>query len=185
MTLLYIQRHIDPEAQSITVEPRMVVIHWTGTPDLESAFRIFDEERAPRERWLLYQAGAVNVSAHFLIDRDGSIYRLMPETILARHCIGLNHLAIGIENVGGPESPLTAGQLAANAALVRDLKRRFPQIETLIGHHEHNQLRTSSLFREREPGYRTEKIDPGENFMRALRVRLKDLGLSDARSRTR
>ncbi len=36
-----------------------------------------------------------------MVDRDGTRYRLMPETYMARHVIGLNYYSIGIENVGG------------------------------------------------------------------------------------
>ena len=50
------------------------------------------------------------------MDRDGAVYRLMPETWMARHTIGLNRVAIGIENVGGPRWPLTPEQLRADAA---------------------------------------------------------------------
>jgi len=44
----------------------------------------------------------------------------MPETWMARHAIGFNHVAIGIENVGdGARWPLTDAQADADAALVR------------------------------------------------------------------
>ena len=78
------------------------------TVPFESAWKTFDRETLGPDRPELGKADEVNVSAHFLVDRDGTIYRLMPETRLARHVIGLNWCAIGIENVGGPESPLTA-----------------------------------------------------------------------------
>ena len=43
---------------------------------------------------------------------------------MARHCIGLNHVAIGIENVGdGEKLPLTPAQVQADAALVRATAR--------------------------------------------------------------
>src|SRR6185295_6757423 len=96
----------------------------------------FDNTRIEAERKELAKAGLVNVSSHYLVDRDGTIYRLQPETRFARHCIGLNHIAIGIENVGDEAKfPLTDAQVTADAALVRDLATRFP-ITHLLGHYE-------------------------------------------------
>ena len=40
------------------------------------------------------------VCSHFVIDRDGTIYRLVPTSIMCRHTVGLNWTAIGIEHVG-------------------------------------------------------------------------------------
>ena len=117
------------------------------------------------------------VSAHYLIDRDGTIYHLMPDTIMARHTIGLNHCAIGIENVGGtPQTPLTEAQFKSNAWLVRQLSGRYP-IEYLIGHYEYTAFEGHPLWMEKDTGYRTEKTDPGPEFMRKIRRSLKDLSL--------
>ena len=91
------------------------------------------------------------MSSHFLVDRDGTIYRLQPETRLARHCIGLNHIAIGIENVGDEHKhPLTDAQVDADAALVRDLAARFP-ITHLLGHYEVMKFRADPLLRRARP----------------------------------
>ena len=35
-----------------------------------------------------------------MIDKDGTIYQLVPITIMCRHTVGLNYTAIGIEHVG-------------------------------------------------------------------------------------
>ena len=40
------------------------------------------------------------ICSHFVIDRDGTIYRLVTPTIMCRHTVGLNYTAIGIEHVG-------------------------------------------------------------------------------------
>ncbi len=177
LTLDYRRAHQDPAARDITITPKVIVIHHTAFDTLAASFAYFDRTRIEAGRRQIAKAGAVNVSAHFLVDRDGTIYRLMPETWMARHCIGLNHVAIGIENVGGNEkSPLTDAQLAADARLVRSLVARFP-ITHLIGHHEYRHLEKHPYFVERDPAYRTRKIDPGAAFMRALRARLSDLTL--------
>jgi len=76
------------------------------------------------------------VSSQFLIDRDGTIFRLLPDRTFARHTIGLNYLAIGIEKRWCADAPLTKAQLKANEELIRYLKRKYP-IDYVIGHHEY------------------------------------------------
>lgn len=178
--LEYRRHHEDPEATDLRIEPRVVVVHHTAVDTLEGSFRAFERPFLAAGRKRLERAGRVNVSTHFLVDRTGRIFRLMPETRMARHTIGLNHVAIGIENVGGTaRSPLTRAQLLANAALVRWLRARHP-ITHLIGHHEYRRMESHPYWRERDPTYRTVKQDPGEDFMRGLRAELGDSGLSPA-----
>jgi N-acetyl-anhydromuramyl-L-alanine amidase AmpD len=103
----------------------------------------------------------------------------MPETWMARHVIGLNHVSIGIENVGGARDrdDLTHDQLKANEYIVRYLKEKYPSIEYLIGHYEYTLFDHHPLWKERDSTYRTEKTDPGVRFMTLLRERVSDLGL--------
>lgn len=170
------QHYGEPASHQIT--PRAIVLHWTGGSTVESAWSTFAPTRAASARPDLAAQGEVNVSAHFLVGRDGIIYRLMSETTMARHCIGLNAVAIGVENVGdGAANPLTEAQIEANAALVRDLVGRYPTITHLLGHLEYRAMEGHPYFRERDPGYRTGKADPGAPFMAAVRARVADLGL--------
>nr|WP_293273194.1 peptidoglycan recognition family protein [Nannocystis sp.] len=156
-----------------------MVLHFTGGGSLDGTWRYFDRPSVERGRTIIAKAGDLNVSAHFLVDRDGTIVRLMPETWMARHVVGLNHLAIGVENVGdNGRFPLTAAQRAANVALVRHLVARFPGITHLIGHHEYLAFEAHPYFQEREPDYRTRKGDPGPAFMQAVRAELQDLPLA-------
>ena len=180
-TLDYVrERYADPQADSVRFVPRMVVVHWTAIPTLRETWDAFAPETLDGERPDIAKAGRVNVSSQFLIDRDGAIYQLLPETVIARHVIGLNRAAIGIENVGGPEAPLTEAQLRANAALVAHLAAKYPTIRYLIGHLEYTAWEGSTLWEERDPGYRTEKTDPGVDFLARLRARLAPLGLLTA-----
>jgi N-acetyl-anhydromuramyl-L-alanine amidase AmpD len=177
LTLDYRKRHSDPDAKDLTIEPHVIVLHYTGGDSAAATRAYFDNVRIEAARKDLARAGAVNVSAHFLVDRDGTIYRLQPETRFARHCIGLNHIAIGIENVGdGDKHPLTDAQVAADAALVRDLAGRYP-ITHLFGHYEVMKLRGTPLYVERDARYHNDKPDPGERFMAAVRARVADLDL--------
>ncbi|MEA2091363.1 MAG: peptidoglycan recognition family protein, partial [Campylobacterota bacterium] len=132
------------------------------------------------DRGDIASAGALNVSAHFLVARDGKITQLMPDNWMARHVIGLNYSTIGIENVGGENNAkedLTQAQVIANIKLVRYLKAKYPRIEYLIGHHEYRDMENNPLWLELDAGYRTVKADPGEKFMKSVRKEVKDLNL--------
>ncbi|MDE2292710.1 MAG: N-acetylmuramoyl-L-alanine amidase, partial [Elusimicrobia bacterium] len=181
-TRAYIVRHYGVSRPDARIEPVMVVLHWTGIGSLEASWRTFQSERLPAARSDIAGGGDVNVSAHFLVDRDGTVYRLMPETLMARHVIGLNLSAVGVENVGGTgdKEDLTPAQARADAWLVRDLKDRFPGIRYLIGHYEYRRFEGTPLWREKDRSYRTVKSDPGPRFMRAVRERVADLGLKGA-----
>ena len=178
LTLDYRRAHSDPGATDLTIEPQVIVLHATGGNSAHATRAYFDPPRIEAARKALARGGAVNVSAHYLIDRDGTIYRLQPETRFARHCIGLNHIAIGIENVGdGDRVPLTDAQVAADAALIRELCRRF-RITHLLGHSEVMSFRSHPYYVERVSGYRNEKDDPGAQFMARVRERVADLKLA-------
>jgi len=134
--------------------------------------------------WASGLPGVLNVSSQYLVDRDGTIYQLLPETTMARHTIGLNHVAIGIENVGnGTDLPLTNSQLASNAAIIRYLAGKY-DLEYLIGHYEYTRFEGHVLWKEKDKAYRTEKTDPGEDFMQRIRVKVADLNLKGPPSRT-
>ncbi|MEJ2581779.1 MAG: peptidoglycan recognition family protein [Acidobacteriota bacterium] len=178
-TQRYIADHYGEEAEDITIEPRIIVLHWTAVDNLDRCFAIFDRELLGGSRPGLGTAREVNVSIQFLVGRDGATYRLMPETWMARHVIGLNYSAIGVENVGGAQGvdDLTDAQVKANIRLVRYLVGKYPTIEFLIGHMEYRRFEGHPLWRELDDGYRTDKIDPGDRFMTAVREGVADLGL--------
>lgn len=162
-----------------TITPRMIVLHWTVIPTMEQTFEAFNPSKLPG-RPDLVTASNLNVSSQFLVDRDGTIYRLMPETTMARHVIGLNHTAIGVENVGGSEDlPLTEAQIKSNIWLVKYLSKKYP-IEYLIGHYEYTNFEGHDLWLETDEGYRTLKTDPGEDFMKSVREGVKNIKLKSA-----
>lgn len=178
LTRHYIKRHYGLDVKTIAIKPIAIVVHWTATPSLEGTWRGFNRVRLRTSRKHILRGGPLNVSAHFLVSRRGKIYRLMPETWMARHCIGLNYDAIGIENVGGGKRwPLTKAQLRANVALIRDLAKRHP-IRYLLGHMEWKRFEKAPFFRELDPTYRNAKPDPGRRFLRALRRNLANLKLA-------
>jgi N-acetyl-anhydromuramyl-L-alanine amidase AmpD len=177
LTLAYRKRHSDAAAMDLAIAPKVIVLHYTAGGSASATRTYFDAPRIEAARKELAAAGAVNVSSHFIVDRDGTIYQLQAVTRFARHCIGLNHVAIGIENVGDESAfPLTAAQVAADAALVRWLAGQY-RITHLLGHHEVMAFRDNAYYVEREAGYRNVKPDPGERFMALVRAEVADLGL--------
>ncbi len=178
LALEYRRAHSDPNAQDLTIVPQVVVLHYTAGDSAKGTKGYFDNTTIEPSRKQLYAGGKVNVSSHFLVDRDGTIYRLMPETKMARHCIGLNHNAIGVENVGDEnKTKLTDAQVAANVALVRYLVAQHPTITHLLGHYEVMRFTQDPLFQELDPQFRNDKPDPGVRFMRLVRAGLTDLPL--------
>ncbi len=192
LTRDYMDRHYGIPSQDGRIDPRIVVVHWTAIPSLESSFRYFDPVAIEKGRRELLQQGRLNVSTHFLVDRDGTIYQLLDVHTMARHVIGLNHVAIGIDNVGGsdlggdPSSAMTAAQVDADEHIIRHLllDERVP-IEYVIGHMEAFRMEDATdLFVEKVKGYRNRKPDPGARFMARLRERLLDLGVKGPPTRT-
>lgn len=173
LSLEYLEKRHGIQQQKATIQPKMVVVHWTAINTLESTFDVFNPvQLAGRPE--LTAASRLNVSAHFLVDRDGTIFRLLPDKTFARHTIGLNYMTIGIENIGGPDAPLTKAQVKANAALIRYLHRKH-KLEYVIGHHEYYAFQGTALWKETDPNYITQKQDPGDKFMKRLRKKLSDL----------
>jgi N-acetylmuramoyl-L-alanine amidase len=173
LSLDYLKNRHGIEKDRATIVPTMVVVHWTAIPTLEATFDVFNPVHLAG-RPELTKASNLNVSAHFLVDRDGTIFRLLPDTTFARHTIGLNYTAIGIENIGGPDAPLTKSQLQSNAELIRFLHKKY-NLTYVIGHHEYYAFQGSELWKETDPDYLTQKQDPGDKFMKKLRKELIDL----------
>ena len=181
MTKAYIKKHYGFEVENIEIEPKIIILHWTAEMNFDKSFKRLQPQKLLSDRKDIAKASALNVSAQFLVDRDGTIYRLMPENWMARHVIGLNYYSIGVENVGGKgnkKDDLTPAQLKSNIALVRYLKEKYPTITYLIGHHEYRQMEGTKLWLELDKGYRTKKSDPGDKFMSEVRESVADLNLS-------
>ena len=169
LTREYAFQHYGEEFTEIV--PQAVVVHWTEMPEADGVYEYFYKEAR--------QDGTLNVCSQFLVDRDGTIFRLTPETMLDRHAIGYNWCAIGIENVGGVDrkEDLTPEQLQANILLIRYLQEKYPTIRYVWGHYQQVVAKKSGLYKEQVQGYFHGKVDPGPKFMKALKKQLKDTGL--------
>jgi len=175
LTKKYIQTHYGLHVKNINIIPKNIVVHWTAMMDFNKSYERLNPELLFSDRKDIAKASALNVSAHYLIDRRGTIHQLMPDNIMARHVIGLNYSSIGIENVGGKNNKkedLTTAQLRANIALIHYLKKKYPSIKNILGHYEYRDYEDSELWLEKDKLYRTEKNDPGKAFMHEIRVAL-------------
>ncbi|RZJ19828.1 MAG: N-acetylmuramoyl-L-alanine amidase [Acinetobacter sp.] len=179
LSLDYLKRRHNLVQKTPTIVPAMIVLHWTASKTMMGTYNAFNKSILPSSRKAIASASSLNVSSHYLVDRDGSIYQLLPDTTFARHVIGLNYCAIGIENIGSDNYPLTKAQLLTNEKLVRYLAAKY-KIQYLIGHYEHTLFKNTSLWRETNPYYHSDKIDPGKTFMKNIREELQDLNLKGA-----
>lgn len=170
LSLEYLLNRHGISVDTALIEPRIVVVHYTENMSVGATVKTFDPIFLPGRRDL-QTASALNVSAQYVIGRDGRIYQLLAEDQFARHTIGLNYCAIGIENIGTPRNPLTEQQLAANTKLIAYLRKKYP-IDYVIGHHEYQAFKKTLWWKESNPTYITQKRDPGDKFMHALRNKL-------------
>jgi N-acetylmuramoyl-L-alanine amidase len=110
--------------------PNLVVIHHTSDKTAERALATLTTP-------------AREVSAHYLVDREGAIYQLVDERKRAWHAgvsrwgadTDVNSSSIGIELDNDGEEPFPDVQVAALLALLGDLKERY-RIPTanFVGH---------------------------------------------------
>ncbi|MFL9834170.1 peptidoglycan recognition protein family protein [Chryseobacterium terrae] len=178
LSLEYLKEHHGLTQKTPIIVPKIIVLHYTAGGTVESNFKYFNKTHLESARNTLKKQSTLNVSSQFIIDRDGIIYQLMEPTQFARHTIGLNYCAIGVENIGSKKQPLTEKQVEANAELVRYLTKKY-KIEYLIGHSEYGAFRNSKLWKESDPKYFTGKEDPGKDFMIKVRMKVSDLKLKN------
>jgi N-acetylmuramoyl-L-alanine amidase len=129
----YARRHYGLNSWRLT-SPHVIVEHYTASDSFSSAYWTFYSDTADSELHEL-----PGVCAHFIIDKDGTIYQLVPLTIMCRHTVGLNYTAIGIEHVGTSDAAILGNprQLDASLRLTAWLMGRYHiQLRNVIGHNE-------------------------------------------------
>lgn len=186
LTKDYVSVHYGFEIDNIVIEPKVIVLHWTAIDDFDKCWDLFNRETLGNSRPKLGDSQQVNVGIQFLVAQNGDVHRLMPETWMARHVIGLNYNSIGVENVGGAKGidNLTDEQIESNVNLIEYLVKKYPTIEYLIAHSEYTDFEDHELWLEKDPDYRTQKNDPSERFMNEVRRKIKHLCLKDSKSVT-
>ena len=127
----YSKRHYG-KYQWRLIDPKVIVEHYTGGLSFSSAWNTF----ASNSRDLGELPGTC---AHFIIDRDGTIYHLVPLGTRCRHTVGLNYTSFGIEHVGTSDGMILRDrrQIRASYRLTLWLMSTFHiQLRNVIGHHE-------------------------------------------------
>jgi beta-N-acetylhexosaminidase len=147
-TAQYAERHYALDSWRL-LHPRVIVEHYTASTTFASAWNTFASDAPDPE---LHQLPGT--CAHFVVDRDGTIYQLVPLTTMCRHTVGLNWTAIGIEHVGTSDAAILgdARQMRASLQLTLWLMHRYDiSLPNVIGHAE---SLTSRYHRERYAPWR-------------------------------
>jgi N-acetylmuramoyl-L-alanine amidase len=146
----YAERHYGIDSYELT-HPHVIVEHYTETTTFSAAFNTFAPDVPDSELHEL-----PGTCAHFVIDRDGTIYQLVSTAIMCRHTVGLNWTAIGIEHVGMSDTDVLddKAQMASSLRLTRWLRCRYDiPVKNVIGHAE---SLSSPYHRERVASLKTQ-----------------------------
>jgi N-acetyl-anhydromuramyl-L-alanine amidase AmpD len=167
----YSKRHYGVWRWKLT-SPDVVVLHFTGGSTYESARNHFASNSPNRGEM-------PGVCAHFVVDKDGTIYKVVRTSIRCRHAIGLNYTSIGIEMVQETGSGARWAdrqilqrrpQIRAALKLVRFLKKRYSiKMRNIIGH---AMVNDSPYFKDLQ-GWRSDHTDWLKPDVREFRRRLE------------
>jgi beta-N-acetylhexosaminidase len=131
-TAQYAARHYG--LHTWVLHPKVIVEHYTANESFSATWNAFAADTPDPELGQL-----PGTCAHFVVDRDGTIYQLVPLTVMCRHTVGLNYAAIGIEHVGTSDAEILddAAQLRSSLSLTRWLMQKFHIARrNVIGHSE-------------------------------------------------
>ena len=126
-------------------KPNFVVLHHTSDDTVEQALRTLTSR-------------SLEVSAHYLVGRDGKIYQLVDERARAWHAgvskwgpdTDVNSSSLGVEHDNNGREPFPDVQISALLALLADIKERYGiPSANFVGHADIAPRR---------------KGDPGRNF---------------------
>lgn len=121
------------------LQPHAIVLHFTESNDDPWSTINYFASNVPND------GTRPGVCTHFVVDKAGAIYDLVPTDVMCRHTVGLNHVALGIEIVQATEGHSSAwadeqilarpAQIDAVLALVRHLQAEFKiPNDRVLGH---------------------------------------------------
>jgi beta-N-acetylhexosaminidase len=156
---------------SWVLHPKVIVEHYTGGESFSAAWDSFASNTPDPELGEL-----PGPCAHFIVDRDGTIYQLAPLNVMCRHTVGLNYVAIGIEHVGTSDREILAdkAEMTASLELTAWLHSRFHiKIRNVIGHNEslrspYHRERYRPWARQTHPDWKRADMDVYRGRLRAL-----------------
>jgi len=171
----YAERHYG--IHSWVLHPKVIVEHYTASNSFSAAWNAFAANTPDPELHEL-----PGDCAHFIIDRDGTIYQLVHLNVMCRHTVGLNYVAIGIEHVGTSDAEILhdRAQLRSSLELTAWLVDRYHiLVRNVIGH---NESLSSPYHRELyKPWAHQTHADWNHPDMTVYRGKLKALLRADAR----
>jgi beta-N-acetylhexosaminidase len=112
--------------------PKVIVEHYTDGTTFSGAWNTFASNAK-------HDGELPGTCAHFIVDRDGTIYQLVPLKVRCRHAIGMNWTAIGIEHVGTSDKMVLGDhkQMRSSLRLTLWLMHTYGiNIGNVIGHAE-------------------------------------------------
>lgn len=164
----YSERHYGERTWHL-VGPRVIVQHYTTGTTYEGAWNTFASNST-------HNGEKPGTCSHFIIDRDGTIYQLVPLWIRCRHAVGMNYTSIGIEHVGTSDRMVldNTRQMRASLRLTTWLVAKYG---IHIGHVEgHNETLYSTKRLELYPSWQClVHADFPHWAMREYRSRLKTI----------
>ena len=167
----YALRHYGMDTWRLT-DPRVIVEHYTAVSTFASTYNTFAADVPDVELHEL-----PGLCAHYVIDRDGTIYQRVSTKIMCRHTVGLNWTAIGIEHVGLSDAQVLGdpAQLRSSLRLTRWLRCRYGiAVRNIIGHSE---SLSSPYHHERIARLRSQTHgDMGRGAMNVYRAKIRRLG---------
>ncbi len=144
----------------------LMVIHCTELPDLATA-RSYGKRS-------VHPSGTGN-SGHYYIDRDGSVFRYVPDARVAHHVRGHNEHSLGIELVNMGRWPdwldsrkqamtelYPDAQIDALITLIAHLRTGLPNLRHIAGHEDLDTAMVAASDDTSRQVHR--KLDPGPLF---------------------
>lgn len=131
----------DKEANPLTLKTSSrrineIIVHCTATSEGRD-YTIADITRWHKQR------GFATIGYHYVVYRDGSIHVGRDVNLVGAHCTNHNSHSIGVCYVGGcqyngltPKDTRTDAQKKALLALLRELRRKYPQAK-IHGHRDY------------------------------------------------
>ena len=140
----------------------MVVIHSTGGPTCDAKTgRVMWVKSGTMDANIRFIENHPQLGIHYMIDRDGSLLRSVPENQIAHHVLGHSKRSVAIEliNDGDGVDPFPPAQVSAVTALIQDIAKRHGI--TRQGVKRHSDLDVGVM-----PCDKTQrrKVDPGAAF---------------------
>ena len=116
----------------------LIIIHCSATPEGKSL-----SAEACRQDHIRHR-GFRDIGYHFYITRDGEIHPGRPLEKVGAHSIGICYEG-GLDAEGQAKDTRTLAQRGALLALLRELKKKFPEA-LIVGHHDLNPMKECPCY---------------------------------------